>query len=92
MSPAANSTFSMPRDTSPAASESTLPCSLVTTAAISSRRSVSRLRSLKRTSVRLVRLVDPQDGKAAAAAAIASSVCARDAYGTSCCSAPVAGS
>ena len=41
-SPAANSTFSMPREISPAASDSTLPCSLVRMAASSPCRSTSR--------------------------------------------------
>ena len=90
-SPAANSTFSMPREISPAASESTLPCSLVRIAASSPWRSTSRWRSLKNTSARLIRPVARQPGSAADAAAIACSTSPTLAKATSCCCTPVAG-
>ena len=90
--PAANSTFSMPRETSPAASESTLPCSEVTIAASSGVRSLSSWRSRKNTSARLMRLVSRQAGSAAAAAAIAASTSAVEAKATCFDTWPVAGS
>ena len=72
-SPAANSTFSMPRLISPLASESTLPCSLVMMAASSSCRSTSSCRRRKNTSARLTSPVSRHAGRAADAAAIAAS-------------------
>ena len=52
--PQANSTTSSPRVTSPSASESTLPCSAVMSAAMSSLRSLSSSRKRNSTWVRLV--------------------------------------
>ena len=89
--PEANSTFSRPRATSPAASESTLPCSLVTIAASSGVRCLSSWRRLKKTSARLVRLVLRHAGSAACAAAMACSTVATEAIPSSCCTSPVAG-
>ena len=89
--PAANSTFSMPREISPAASDRTFPCSLVSTAASSGVRSFSSWRRRKNTSARLMRPVERQPGSAAAAAAMACSTSATDAKATSCCRSPVAG-
>ena len=53
--PHANSTFSMPRATSPRASSNTFPCSRVTAAASSSRLASSSSRSRNRKPVRRVR-------------------------------------
>ena len=89
--PAENSTFSSPRAISPAASPSTLPCSLVTIAESSGVRSFSSWRRRKNTSARLVRLVDRQPGSAAFAAAIACSTVCTEAMLSSCCTSPVAG-
>ncbi len=89
--PAANSTFSRPRAISPAASLSTLPCSLVTMAESSGVRCLSSWRRLKKTSARLVRLVERHMGSAACAAAIACSTVAAEAMPSSCCTSPVAG-
>ena len=57
--PQANSTFSMPRATSPLASSSTLPCSRVTAAASSSRLASSSSRSRKSRLARRVREEEP---------------------------------
>ena len=78
--PQANSTTSWPRLTSPSASETTLPCSLVMISASSPLRSLSSSRNLNRIAVRLASEVSRHAGNAAAAASItarASSTLAR---------------
>ena len=90
-SPVANSMFSRPRVISPSASERTLPCSLVSRAASSGRRCIRSSRTRKKILVRLARLVARQPGRAACAAAMASSTRAAEASATSFSWAPVAG-
>ena len=90
-SPVANSMFSRPRVISPSASERTLPCSLVRRAASSGLRCISSSRTLKKMLVRLARLVARQPGRAARAAAMASSTRAAEARATSFSCSPVAG-
>jgi len=89
--PQANSTTSVPRITSPSASESTLPCSIVIALASSlvffSRRSLN----LKSTRARRSGGVAAQAGKAAAAAATAASTSDGLASGTWALTSPVAG-
>ena len=78
--PQANSTTSWPRETSPSASETTLPCSAVMISASSPLRALSSSRNVKITWVRLAREVSRQAGNAAAAASMtarASSTLAR---------------
>ena len=89
--PQANSTTSWPRATSPAASESTLPCSAVMIAASSSARAFSSSRNANRTCVRRASDVSRQAGKAALAAATARSTSSDDAKATVDETSPVAG-
>ncbi len=90
--PQANSTISRPRCTSPAASESTLPCSAVMAAAISPLRWESSSRAAKSTFCRAAR----EDVRHAVAALTAEattwSTSARLARRTRACCSPVAGS
>jgi len=85
--PQANSTTSMPRVTSPLASENTLPCSAVISAASSSWCSSSRALNLNRMRARLSGGVSDQAGNAAAAV---STSCA-EASGIELETSPVAG-
>ena len=71
--PQANSTTSSPRCTSPRASSSTLPCSEVIAAAISSRRRNSASRNANITFVRLVTEASPHARPAVAASATSAS-------------------
>ena len=89
--PHANSTTSRPRCTSPIASESTLPCSSVITAAISPARALTISRNANSTLVRLLIEVCDQSGNASLAAPIAASTSLTSASSTSACCAPVAG-
>ena len=89
--PHANSTFSRPRATSPSASESTLPCSAVSSDAISLRFASMSSRRWNRTSARRDRFVARQAGKAPRATSTAASTSAADAKSTSACCVPVAG-
>ena len=89
--PQANSTTSWPRETSPRASESTLPCSAVMIAASSSLRALSSSRNANRIWVRLVSEVSRQAGNAAAAASITTRASSTLASATSPVTAPVAG-
>ncbi len=89
--PQANSMFSMPRASSPAASLGTLPCSIETSSAISSRWATTSSRNVNITSARRESDVARQAGKAALAAATAASTSATDARPTSACCSPVAG-
>src|SRR6478736_1120944 len=89
--PQANSTTSWPRETSPRASESTLPCSAVMIAASSSLRALSNSRKANSTWVRLVSEVSRQAGNAAAAASITTRASSTLASATSPVTAPVAG-
>ncbi len=82
----------MPRAISPSASECTLPCSETRIEASSSRRALISSRKLNSTETRLASDVDRQPGKAAAAAATASSTSRTEAKSTEPVSAPVAGS
>jgi hypothetical protein len=74
--PHANSTFSRPRETSPRASETTLPCSADTSDAISFRLAEMSSRKLNITSARRVSDVARHAGNAAAATATAASTSA----------------
>ena len=74
--PQANSTFSRPRATSPRASDSTLPCSAVTSDAISLRLASTSSRRRNITSARRDRPVARHSGRAALAAATAASTSA----------------
>jgi hypothetical protein len=89
--PHASSTISMPRATSPSASECTLPCSAVISSAISSRWASSSSRYLNSTAVRLASEDSPQDSKAALAEATAASTSSTVANATCFSWAPVAG-
>src|SRR5690348_631942 len=89
--PQANSTTSRPRETSPRASESTLPCSAVISAASSSLRSLTSSRKRKTIWVRLVTEVFAQAGAASFAAAITCAASAASAKATVAVTAPVAG-
>ena len=89
--PQANSTTSWPRATSPAASESTLPCSAVMIAASSPARSLSSSRKRKTTWVRAATEVAAQPGAAAAALAMTRSASAVEARATRPVTSPVAG-
>ena len=90
--PQANSRFSRPRATSPSASDGTLPCSAVSSAAMSRRWWSTRLRIRNRISVRFESDVARQAGNAAFAAATAASTSSTDAKSTHFAWAPVAGS
>ncbi len=90
--PQANSMFSRPRATSPMASDRTLPCSLVSRAAMSARCSSTRSRKWNMTSDRRDSGVDRHAGKASVAAATAASTSSTEAKSTSACCSPVAGS
>ena len=74
--PQANSTTSRPLVTSPAASDSTLPCSALITAASSGRRDRSSSRNANITADRRTSEVPRQPGRAAVAAATAASTSA----------------
>ena len=90
--PHANSRFSRPRAISPSASEGTLPCSAVSSAAMSVRCVSTRFRMRNMMSVRLDSEVARQAGKAALAAATAASTSSVEAKSTCLVSVPVAGS
>jgi hypothetical protein len=90
--PQANSMFSKPRATSPRASPSTLPCSLVSNVAISLRFASTSSRMWNMTSARRERFVPRQAGNAALATATAASTSATEARSTEACCCPVAGS
>lgn len=89
--PQANSTTSWPRETSPSASESTLPCSEVMIAANSCLRALSSSRNANRICVRLAIEVSRHAGNAAAAASITVRASSVLASATSAVTAPVAG-
>ena len=91
MRPAQYSTFSRPRTTSPAASETTLPCSAVMMRASSSLFAVTISRSLNMTAARFVRPVARQAGRAARAASTACSRSLTLASATRPLTSPVAG-
>ena len=80
--PHANSRFSRPRAISPSASDGTLPCSAVSSAAISLRWASTRFRIRNMTSVRFDSDVARQAGKAALAAATAAATSSTDAKST----------
>src|SRR5262245_28421172 len=89
--PQANSTFSRPRATSPRASDITLPCSAVSSEAISLRLASINSRMWNITSARRPRPVARQAGSAALAAATAASTSATLAKSTLAACSPVAG-
>src|SRR5690606_188081 len=89
--PQASSTISMPRATSPRASECTLPCSAVISAAISSRWASSSSRYLNRIAVRWASEEEPQVVNASFAAATAASTSSVLANATCFSWTPVAG-
>ena len=89
--PQANSTTSSPRATSPAASEATLPCSELISAASSPRCCLISSRNANSTSARLVSDVSAQPGQAPAAACTAASTSAAVAKSTVPLTCPVAG-
>ncbi|KAG1385989.1 hypothetical protein G6F59_017088 [Rhizopus arrhizus] len=89
--PQANSTISMPRMTSPLASEKTLPCSRVISSASSSWCLSSSALKLNRMRARLSAGVSDQAGKAALAAATAVATSSVEASGTDEQISPVAG-
>jgi hypothetical protein len=89
--PQANSTTSRPRCTSPFASDSTLPCSSVTSSASSSTWVFTSSRKAKRIFARRLRLAWLQPSNACSAAATAASTSAALARRTSACCSPVAG-
>ena len=89
--PQANSSTSMPRLTEPIASDSTLPCSRVTTRASSSLRLSTSSLKTKITRARWMGGVAAQPGAASAAAWTASSTSADDAKGTLAITSPEAG-
>lgn len=90
--PQANSTTSRPRDTSPAASETTLPCSEEMSRASSSRCRATSSRNANSTFVRCESEVSRQPGNASFAAATAASTSGRPARSTAPARRPVAGS
>ncbi len=90
--PQANSTFSMPRATSPRASSRTLPCSRVTAAARSSRFESRISRSLNSNVARFVSEEAPHSSNAETAACTAASTSLAEASATSARGAPAAGS
>ena len=87
----ANSTTSMPRVSSPLASERTLPCSAVIAAAMRSASRSSRARNLFRIRARRSGGVAAQAGKAFSAACTAASTSRALASGTSPVCSPVVG-
>ena len=89
--PVANSTTSMPRVSSPAASDRTLPCSEVMVAAMRCSFSSSRRRKRLRMRARRSGVVAAQSGQAFFAAATASAISASLASGTEPVCSPVAG-
>src|SRR6188472_1946110 len=89
--PHANSMFSMPRATSPRASLSTLPCSAVSSEAISLRFAATSSRTWNRISARRDRLVERHSTDAALADATAVSTSSALAKSTSAACSPVAG-
>src|SRR5215203_1629917 len=89
--PVANSTFSRPRANSPSASDRTLPCSAVTSEAISLRFASTSSRRWNITSARRPSPVDRHAGNAALAAATAASTSATPARSTLAVCSPVAG-
>src|SRR3954466_10110572 len=89
--PQANSTTSWPRDTSPSASETTLPCSAVMILANSGLRAFNSSRKLNRIALRLASEVSRHTGNASAAASITAWASATVASATSPVTAPVAG-
>ena len=89
--PQANSTTSIPRTTSPRASDSTLPCSEVSSAASSSRCASSSALNRNMTRARCSGGVADQPGNAASAAAIAARVSSALANATVPLGCPVAG-
>jgi hypothetical protein len=90
-SPHAYSMFSMPRCTSPAESERTLPCSAVSKAAMSSFLWTTRSRNLYMIAVRLAIDVAAQSSNASAAAPTARSTSSTLASPTNAVTSPVAG-
>ena len=90
--PQANSTFSMPRATSPRASSSTLPCSRVTAAASSSRLASSSSRSRNSRLARRVSDEERHSSDASTADATTASTSAAEARATSAVCTPRAGS
>ena len=90
--PQANSTTSIPRVTSPFASDSTLPCSEVMMAARSSAWRSSNALNLNITRARFDGVVADQSGKATAAASTAVRTSWTEASGTRLVTWPVAGS
>ena len=89
--PQANSTTSMPRMTSPCASENTLPCSAVMRAAISSRCSLRSATNRASTRARRIGGVSAHAGHAAAAVETARATIAASAMVTRRATFPVAG-
>ena len=89
--PQANSTTSWPRDTSPSASESTLPCSLVMIAASSSFRALRSSRNANTIWVRLARLVSRHSREACSADSMIARASASVANETRPVTRPVAG-
>ena len=89
--PQANSTTSRPRETSPSASETTLPCSAVMISASSCLRALSSSRKLNRIAVRLANDVSRHAGKAAAAESITARASSTVANATVPVTTPVAG-
>ena len=89
--PVANSMFSRPRASSPRASDSTLPCSAVTSEAISLRLASTSSRRWNITSARRPSPVARHAGNAALAAATAASTSATLAKSTLAACSPVAG-
>ena len=89
--PQANSMFSRPRATSPRASPSTLPCSDVSSDAISLRLASTSSRRWNITSLRRDSDVERQPGSASLAVATARSTSSTEAKSTSACCSPVAG-
>ena len=89
--PQANSSTSIPRLTEPTASDSTLPCSRVTTRASSSLRLSTSSLKAKITRARCMGGVAAQPGAASAAACTASSTSAGEAKGTCATTSPAAG-
>ena len=89
--PVANSRFSSPRATSPSASEGTLPCSAVSSAAISFAVLLDQVPDPNMISVRFESDVARQAGNAAFAAATAAPTSSTDAKSTCLATAPVAG-
>ena len=90
--PQANSMFSRPRATSPAASLSTLPCSAVTAAARSGAARATRSRKRKRTAALELSEPSPHSAAASVATSTAPSTSASEASGTLAVWTPRAGS